>query len=235
MPTPVNRRKFVVTSSVGLATSALLGKADASQAPLAVATLTPPSDGHIRVACAISRATTEIDFVGPMAVFETWHRDPVSRKPTKKFAIFTVAETKDPVSGRIADYTFETMPPPHVVVVPAQVGSPALHEWLRKVALTADVTMSVCVGARHLALAGLLKGKQATTHHDSIDAFEKEFPDVKWVRGARFVENDKISTAGGLTSGIDLALHIVNRYFGASAAQGVADHLEYESKRWIVG
>lgn len=85
------------------------------------------------MACAISKATTEIDFVGPMAVFETWHRDPVSRRPAQKFAVFTVADTREPVGGRIPDYTFESVPSPHVVVVPAQVGSPALLEWLRKV------------------------------------------------------------------------------------------------------
>lgn len=235
MRAPMNRRTFVVTSFGSFAASVSRAQAETHQTPqTAVVGLKPPAT-LIQVACAISKGTTEIDFVGPMAVFETWHRDPVSRRPAKKFAMFTVADTREVVGGRVADYTFETAPPPQVVVVPAQTGSPALYEWLRKVSTTADVTMSVCVGARHLALAGLLNGKRATTHHESIDAFEKEFPEVKWVRGSRFVENDKISTAGGLTAGIDLALHVVNRYFGTAAAQGVADHLEYESKRWIVG
>ena len=49
----------------------------------------------------------------------------------------------------------------------------------------------------------------------------------------RFVETDKISTGGGLTAGIDLALHVVERYFGRDAALGVAEHLEYEGKHWM--
>jgi transcriptional regulator GlxA family with amidase domain len=57
---------------------------------------------------------------------------------------------------------------------------------------------------------------------------------VRWTRGVRFVENDRISTGGGLTAGVDLALHVVERYFGRAAAQGVADHLEYDGKRWMV-
>jgi transcriptional regulator GlxA family with amidase domain len=197
--------------------------------------LTPPKEGLIRVVVPISKNTTEIDWIGPEAVFESWHRDPTTRRPSPKFEIVTAAETLDRVGDRIPRFTFATVPSPHVVVIPAQNGSPALLEWLKKVAVTADVTMSVCTGARLLATAGLLNGLRATTHHESIDAFEKEFPDVKWVRDVRFVENTKISTAAGLTSGIDLALRVVDRYFGRDAAQGVADHVEHEGKRWIVG
>jgi transcriptional regulator GlxA family with amidase domain len=235
----MNRRDFLAaTACAGWAASPSAFRA--SQAPQAANTprgankLAPPEGELIRVACAISKGTTEIDYVGPMAVFETWQRDPASNRPAPKFKIFTVSTSRDPVDGRIADYTFTTVPSPHIVIVPAQSGSPELLDWLRTVHTTADVTMSVCVGARHLALAGLLNGKPATTHHESIDQFAKQFPDVRWTRGVRFVENDKISTGGGLTAGIDLALHIVERYFGRAAAQGVADHLEYDGKRWMV-
>ena len=134
----------------------------------------------------------------------------------------------------IPDYTFDTAPPAKIVVVPAQVGSPALLEWLKSIYKTADVTMSVCIGARQSARAGLLNGQTATTHHGAIDQFKKEFPDVTWVGGVRFVEGEKISTGGGLTAGIDLALHVTERYFGREEAQMVADHLEYEGKGWIV-
>ena len=138
------------------------------------------------------------------------------------------------MGNSIPDYTFDTAPPAKIVVVPAQVGSPALLEWLKSIYKTADVTMSVCIGARQLAKAGLLNGQTATTHHGALAQFRKEFPDVKWVGGVRFVEGDKISTGGGLTAGIDLALHVTERYFGRVETQMVADHLEYEGKGWIV-
>lgn len=234
----MNRREFVKTAAAcGLLSTTPLARA-ANQEPQKTATpikpLKPPADGLINVAFAISKSTTEIDYVGPMAVFETWYQDPATKKHAPRFNLYTVSDTRDPVDGRIADHTFETAPPPHIVVVPAQRGSDALLDWLRKVSPNTDVTMSVCVGARHLAKAGLLKGQSATSHHDYIDRLTQEFPDTKWVRGVRFVEGEKISTGGGLTAGIDLALHVVERYFGRPAAQLVADHLEYESKGWMV-
>ena len=235
----MERRQFLTTASCGLGLSvSMIQRVSAQATPGGLVDrplrrLTPPESGLISVACAISKGTTEIDYVGPQAVFETWYRDPVTHKPAPRFKVFTVSESLEPVDGRIPDYAFDTVPHPHIVIVPAQTGSSALHGWLKKVYTTADVTMSVCIGARHLALANLLTGKEATTHHDAISAFEKEFPDVHWVRGVRFVETDRISTGGGLTAGIDLALHVVERYFGRDAALGVAEHLEYEGKHWM--
>ena len=233
----MRRREFVVSAAAGLLTASPFVKAafqDTPQAGLKIRALKPPDKGLIQVACAISRGTTEIDYVGPQAVFETWYEDAVTRKPAPRFKLFTVSDSREPVDGRIADYTFDTCPAPNIVVIPAQRGSDALLEWLKKVALTADVTMSVCIGAIHLAKAGLLKGQRATSHHEAIDQLRTKFPEVNWVSGVRFVEGDKVSTAGGLTAGIDLALHVVERYFGRDAARGVATHIEYEGRGWMV-
>jgi transcriptional regulator GlxA family with amidase domain len=202
--------------------------------------LTAP-DGPIPVAFAMSRGATMIDFAGPWEVFQDvmvmnakdqeGHRHP--------FQLYTVSEKTDPIEASagmkiIPDYTFDTAPAPKVVVIPAQAGSPALHAWLRKIVDSTDVTMSVCTGAFQLGRAGLLSGKEATTHHEFFDQFAKAFPDVKLKRGLRFVEGGKISTAGGLTSGIDLALRVVERYFGRETAERTAFYMEYQSKGWIV-
>ena len=90
--------------------------------------------------------------------------------------------------------------------------------------------MSICTGAFHLAKAGLLSGKFATTHHEFQDSFAREFPKVKLARGVRYVEHEKVATAGGLTSGIDLALRVVERYHGAEIARATATYLEYQSR-----
>jgi len=153
--------------------------------------------------------------------------------------LFTVSETTEPLRGSgglklVPDYTFDSAPQPKVVVVPAQRGSQALHAWLRKMATSTDLVMSVCTGAFQLGKAGLLAGKSATTHHDFLDQFAKAFPDVAVKRGLRFVEEEKISTAGGLSSGIDLALRVVDRYFGREVAQNTAAYMEYQSKGWVV-
>jgi len=202
--------------------------------------LTPPAKGKIPVAFAISEGVTVIDFAGPWEVFQDVHvRDRgTDMEEQMPFQLYTVSERTDDITGSgglklVPDYTFDTAPQPKVIVVPAQRGSRALHAWLRKVSPATDVTMSVCTGAFQLGKAGLLSGKSATTHHDFFNQFEKAFPDVSLKRGLRFVENEKISTAGGLTSGIDLALRVVDRYFGRDVAQATATYMEYQSKGWI--
>ena len=202
--------------------------------------LTPPEKGKIPVAFAISEGVTVIDFAGPWEVFQDVHvrdrgKDMDEQMP---FELFTVSEKIEALTGSgglklVPDYTFDTAPQAKVIVIPAQRGSSSLHAWLRKMAPTTDVTMSVCTGAFQLGKAGLLSGKSATTHHDFFEQFEKAFPDVNLKRGLRFVENEKISTAGGLSSGIDLALRVVDRYFGRDVAQSTATYMEYRSKDWI--
>lgn len=209
--------------------------------------LTPPADGPIPVAFALSRGATMIDFAGPWEVFQ----DVMIPAPKASagqqghaqhrmgFNLYTVSEKTEPIQASagmkiVPDYTFETAPAPKVVVIPAQAGSPALHAWLRKIVDSTDVTMSVCTGAFQLGRAGLLNGLEATTHHEFFDQFAKAFPDVKLKRGLRFVENQKISTAGGLTSGIDLALRVVERYFGREMAEQTAVYMEYQSRGWVV-
>ena len=87
--------------------------------------------------------------------------------------------------------------------------------------------MSVCTGAFILAQTGLLDGKTATTHHGSYDDFEAMYPAIRLVRGKRFVEHEHVATAGGLTSGIDLALRVVERYLGQAGARATTRYLEY--------
>jgi transcriptional regulator GlxA family with amidase domain len=159
--------------------------------------------------------------------------------PGGGFELFAVSDKVEIVNSGtglqlMPNYSFENVPRPHVVVIPAQRGSDTMRAWLKKVAETADVTMSVCTGAFHLAKAGLLAGKAATTHHEFFDKLEQGYPDVQVKRGVRFVEGERISTAGGLTSGTDLALRVVERYFGREVAQRAADYMEYHGTGWIV-
>jgi len=234
----MKRREFMSQSAGFVAVAAALPSSALSVG--ANNKLTPPEKGKIPVAFAISEGVTVIDFAGPWEVFQDVHVTArgSSMDEQMPFELYTVSEKTEDITGSgglklVPDYTFDTAPQPKVVVIPAQRGSQALHAWLRKVSTTADVTMSVCTGAFQLGKAGLLSGKSATTHHDFFEQFEKVFPDVSLKRGLRFVENEKISTAGGLTSGIDLALHVVDRYFGRDVAQQTATYMEYQSKGWI--
>jgi len=234
----MKRREFInQTATVGI----VVGLAGKFSFVAATSKLTPPAKGKIPVAVAISEGVTVIDFAGPWEVFQDVHvkdrgKDMDEQMP---FELFTVSEKTDAIKGSgglklVPDYTFDTAPQPKVVVVPAQRGSQALHAWLRKMSASTDLIMSVCTGAFQLGKAGLLAGKSATTHHDFIDRFAQAFPDVAVKRGLRFVEEEKISTAGGLSSGIDLALRVVDRYFGREVAQATATYMEYQGKGWVV-
>ena len=241
----MRRREFLVGTAAFGAMLAAPGRAlpgPKSPAGGGGGKLIPPAKGTIPVAVAISDGATVIDFAGPWEVFQDVHvpergSDMDEMMP---FRLFTVSETTKPLRGSaglqlVADYTFENAPQPRVIVVGAQRGSDALHAWLRKASEHADLTMSVCTGAFQLAKAGLLAGKAATTHHDSLDRLAKQFPDIEVRRGLRFVETSpKLATAGGLSSGIDLALRVVERYFGRPAAERTAAYMEYQGRGWVV-
>ena len=112
--------------------------------------------------------------------------------------------------------------------------NPRKYEWICYAAQKANLTASVCVGAFELGAAGLLDGQSATTNRNAYDRFEKTFPKVKLVRGVRFVESGPVSTATGLTAGIDLALRITERFCGHDVAQKMADYEEWASSAWAV-
>jgi putative intracellular protease/amidase/YHS domain-containing protein len=198
--------------------------------------LVPPAQGSIPVAFVISDGAVIIDFCGPWEVFQD--ADIPGRKDDA-FHLYTVAETARPVTASggmriIPDYTFETAPAPKLVVIPAQNGaSPAMFEWIRKSAKSADVTMSVCTGAFVLAKTGLLSGKAATTIHHAYSDLAMQFPDIQVKRGARFVDEGNIASSGGLSSGIDLALHVVERYYGREVSERTAYLMEYQGRGWL--
>jgi len=197
--------------------------------------LKPPAEGSIPVAFLISEGAQVIDFTGPWEVFQDVM---VPGRTDHPFRLYTVSESTSPIRASggmkiVPDYTFENAPSPKVIVIPAQSPpSQATLEWIRRSAKSADVTMSVCTGAFVLAKTGLLSGKGATTYHGAFVRFANDFPDIQLKRGARFVEAGNLATAGGLSSGIDLALRVVERYFGREVAQQTAYDLEYQGQGW---
>jgi putative intracellular protease/amidase/YHS domain-containing protein len=221
--------------TAGLGTSARMGGTDLCASAAAQNPLKPPKSGSITVAYPLSRGVVDIDFTGPWAIFGSVMLP--GGDMTSPFHQYSVAGTKAPLvteSGLtiVPDYTFETAPQPKVIVIPAEEASEAMVQWIRKSSGSTDLTMSVCVGAFVLARTGLLDGKSATTHHDAYKQFANEFPKVHLKRGVRFVEEGNLATSAGLASGIDLAFHVVERYFGRKVAEDTAYNLEYQGQGW---
>jgi transcriptional regulator GlxA family with amidase domain len=159
------------------------------------------------------------------------------------FDLYTVADNPAPLRATggftiVPTYSFAQgrAPQPNVIVMGAQgQHSAAKIAWIREMSVHADVVMSVCTGAFLLAETGLIDGRKATTHHDFYADFAKGFPEVRLVRDVRYVENPggKFCSAGGISSGIELALRVVERYFGPATTARTAYYMEYNrsSKR----
>jgi transcriptional regulator GlxA family with amidase domain/YHS domain-containing protein len=190
------------------------------------------------VAFVISKGAVLIDFAGPWEVFEN-ATIPGRDMMDSAFEVYTVAETLEPITASggmkiVPNYTFQNAPQPKVIVIPAQDDSTeAMLNWIRKATQNSDVTMSVCTGAFVLAATGLLNGKAATTHHTAYSDLQMKFPDIQVKRGARFIEEGNLATAGGLTSGMDLALRVIGRYYGVEAIERTAFQLEYQGQGWM--
>jgi transcriptional regulator GlxA family with amidase domain len=216
----MNRSELLLATGGIILAGAGLGAAD-QPLPNLGKTLTKPSSGNVKVAVMISPMATVIDFAGPWETFQDAGYD-----------TYVVSKSLDIVEATNGlkiqpDYTFANAPQPNVVVVGAQKAPPDALPCLRDVAQKTDVLMSVCTGAFVVARTGMLDGQNATTHHLFYDKFAAEFPKVNLIRGPRYVENHDISCAGGLTSGIDLALRVVERYDGTKAANDLAFYMEH--------
>lgn len=219
----------LITATTGLKVEAATSPTESAVVPLA----TPPNG--VPVAFLLADGAVPIDFAGPWEVFMD-ARVVGSTQPA--FNLYTVAETSAPVVAGglriVPNYTLANAPAPKVIVVPAQSGPTAsVKQWLSAASRNADLTMSVCTGALILAEAGLLDGHAATTHHSALTSLAMQYPNVSVIRGVRFVDNGNIATSAGLSAGIDLALHVVARYFGKETARLTAYDMEYQSNSWM--
>jgi transcriptional regulator GlxA family with amidase domain len=177
-----------------------------------------------------------LDFTGPAEVFAV-------AAGGKAFRVVTVAKHLEPIRTMgglrvLPEFDFETAPRADIVVVPGgameNVGRAGL-DWIRRAAASADIVMSVCMGAFLLARSGLLDGVTAATHHWGVKRLKTVAPLCRVVRGERFVDSGHIVTTAGVTAGIDGALHIVERLLGRAARRWTArswmEHEEQSRRR----
>jgi transcriptional regulator GlxA family with amidase domain len=212
------RRRDVIAAGVAVTAALGVGGVALSQATRAR-----------RVAFMITPGHNVIDLAGAWEVFQD-----------SGFELYTVGPSRQPLAmtGGLKvtpDYSFADAPQPDVISLGAQSGGADAIAWLTRASAGAEIVMSVCTGAFKLAATGLLDGLSATTHHDFWDKFEQAYPKVKLIRGRRFVDNGKFVTAGGLTSGVDSALHVVARLKGQDAAAQTALYMEHDGDGWKTG
>jgi transcriptional regulator GlxA family with amidase domain len=131
----------------------------------------------------------------------------------------------------IAEYSFDDVPAPDIVLVPGgsdvtpQMKHARTLEWLRSAHATSQWTTSVCTGSLILGAAGILRGLQATTHWAVLDQLS-EFGAIPVDQ--RVVRAGKIMTSAGVSAGIDMALELTATIAGAPAAQAMQLAIEYD-------
>ena len=181
----------------------------------------------MEIAIPIFDRLTALDAVGP---YEVLSRLPgarvrfVAQEPGPK-------KTETEMLSLVAEASLDEVRSPEVLVVPGGFGTrPLMHDesmldWIRGVHETSDWTTSVCTGSLLLAAAGLLEGLEATTYWTAMDVLEEY--------GAkptqeRVVEQGKIITAAGVSSGIDMALTLAAHIAGDEVAQAIQLGIEYD-------
>jgi transcriptional regulator GlxA family with amidase domain len=182
-----------------------------------------------------------LDFAGPFEVFHQTRLSPGVQprrsRETAPFEVFTVAPSREPVRANggvlvTPHHSFADVPRIDLLVVPGGLGTRRLiHDrelidWIRERAGAAERVASVCTGSLLLAKAGLLQGRRATTHWAAADLLESLGSGALVVRDQRVVE-DGVVTSAGVSSGIDMAFHIVETLFGRAVAEDTARYIEY--------
>jgi putative intracellular protease/amidase len=179
------------------------------------------------IAIPIFDGLTALDAIGPYEV--------LSRLPGARVRFLALSpgtyRTDNRQLALVADEPLTAVPHPEIVLVPGGFGTRALMteprvlDWLRAAHETSQWTTSVCTGSLLLAAAGLLRGLEATTHWMSLERLA-EFGARPVSR--RVVEQGKIITAAGVSSGIDMALTLAARIAGDEAAQAIQLGIEYD-------
>ena len=181
----------------------------------------------MKIAIPLYDRFTALDAVGP---YEVMQRIPGA-------TVTWLAHEPGPVGADtgqlhlLADAAFEDLPDPDILIVPGGTGTDdflddeRLVGWIRRAHETSQWTTSVCTGSLLLGAAGILDGLEATSHWLDIDDLERYGASPT---GRRVVEQGKVITGAGVSSGIDMALTLAAKIGGPELAQAIQLGIEYD-------
>jgi len=182
-----------------------------------------------------------LDFAGPFEVFTTASRVAVRLRPgsTPPFEVASVADAApgQPVQARaglqlLASHALAGSPQADLLLVPggvvdAPLASPAVLSWIATQAAGAQVVASVCTGAFLLAASGVVTTDAVTTHWEDIADLRARFPALDVRADVRWVDNGRVVSSAGISAGIDMSLHLVERLAGRELAERTARQMDY--------
>ncbi|MFF2017269.1 DJ-1/PfpI family protein [Paenibacillus sp. NPDC058177] len=180
-----------------------------------------------------------LDFAGPFEVFAVTVTQRFTPEAFAPFSVTTVSEQGGMITARnglkvTTDYSFSSAPSYDILVIPGGMGTRReVHNrnviaWIQEKFPEVELMTSVCTGSFLLAEAGILEDKAATTHWASIERMKETYPSVRVEQNTKFVDAGKIVTSAGISAGIHMAFHVVQRLLGTDVAQNTAKHMEYD-------
>jgi transcriptional regulator GlxA family with amidase domain len=183
------------------------------------------------IAFVLYPGLTAFDLVGPLQVISQLA---VTHPEIRPVVVGERIEPMDTDAGVqiVPDKTFAEVPHPYAVVVPGGVkptframSNPAIRDYVRSAAETAEIVGSVCTGALILASVGLLEGRQATTHwacYKVLESFGAKYRRDRWVEDGKFI------TSAGVSAGIDMGLQLAARLTDEATARQAQLWLDYD-------
>jgi transcriptional regulator GlxA family with amidase domain len=185
-----------------------------------------------------------LDFAGPYEVFTTASRMALRQVPqaAPPFVVSTLARRSALDHGACraraglrtqVDHGLQDHPPVDVLIVPGGVVTDELKQpetlaWLARTAPGCEIVASVCTGTFLLAAAGLLPaGSKVTTHWEDIADLRQAHAALDVHEGLRWIDGGRIVTSAGISAGIDMSLHLVERLAGRALAERTARQLDF--------
>jgi transcriptional regulator GlxA family with amidase domain len=183
-----------------------------------------------------------LDFAGPYEVFSTASRVKQKLQPGSlpPFHVITLADSQRTVTARaglkvLPDHAIVDHPPIDVLIIPGGVVTAEMQRsqvlnWIQTASQQTTITASVCTGAFLLAAAGLLYQQGATTHWEDMEELQSLFPNVNVQTDKPWVDNGFTVTSAGISAGIGMSLHLVERLESRELAIKTARKMEYDWK-----
>lgn len=179
-----------------------------------------------------------LDFAGPFEVFSVASRLAQRTAPAEAppFSVVTISRTGGPIAARgglvvVPACAIGTHPGLDLLIIPGGVVDgelrPDVTAWIRREADRAEIVASVCTGAFLVAAAGLLDGLRATTHWEDAADLAARHPETTVIEDVGWIDEGHIVTSAGISAGIDMSLHLVQRLLGRAAAERTARQMEY--------
>ncbi|AZS15494.1 DJ-1/PfpI family protein [Paenibacillus lutimineralis] len=189
-----------------------------------------------------------LDFTGPAEVLSLTANNKVEQAmilyrkhllPTQPFDVCTITETGKQIKTHTGikvepDFSIMNCPKLDILIIPggplravqSVIKNKKIQDWIIK-HKSIEFICSVCTGALILGETGLLDGKQATTHHLALKILKEKYPNIQVVSDSKVIHDSNLITSGGVSSGINLALYLVEKIMGKSTAERTATTIEF--------